>query len=87
MRGHSRSRAQETSRAHVRPESAIQFTGARLQDVARFAVFTGEGLAPSPVAVTGPVMQMREGPYGTVIVVPSPLAVMENVPVLLDVYV
>src|SRR5262249_18569167 len=27
------------------------------------------------------------GDYGTVIVVPSPLAVMENVPVLLDVYV
>ena len=25
--------------------------------------------------------------YGTVIVVPSPLAVMENVPVLLEVYV
>jgi len=33
-------------------------------------------------------MQMREGcAYGTVTVVPSPLAVMENVPVLLDVYV
>jgi len=31
-------------------------------------------------------MQMGAGPaYGTVTVVPSPLAVMENVPVLLDV--
>jgi len=58
--------------------------GDLLSSLCRYA--TGEGLRPSRVAVTPPAMQMSEGPaYGTVTVVPSPLAVMENVPVLLDV--
>ena len=44
---------------------------------------TREEALPPP----SPLLVMVEGAYGTVTVVPSPVAVMENVPALLDVYV
>jgi len=44
---------------------------------------TREEALPPPSSL----LVMVEGAYGTVTVVPSPVAVMENVPALLDVYV
>ena len=40
-----------------------------------------------PRRYTAPDVSRREGCYGTVMVVPSPVAVMVNVPVVADVYV
>ena len=75
---------QHTNDAEGHPFCGHSHIGDLSSSLCRYA--TGEGLRPSRVAVTPPAMQMSEGPaYGTVTVVPSPLAVMENVPVLLDV--
>ena len=52
--------------------------------VTRFGVRTGDGQA-FPVAAMLLGNQARRTRYGTVIVVPSPFAVIEKVPVLLEV--
>ena len=44
----------------------------------------GEGREPFPVDTKRPVMGGAWSCYGTVMVVPSPVAVMENVPAVLD---
>ena len=44
----------------------------------------GEGLTPFPVDTKRPVMGGAWSCYGTVMVVPSPVAVMEKVPAVLD---
>ncbi len=44
----------------------------------------GEGREPFPVDTKRPVMGGARSSYGTVMVVPSPVAVMVNVPAVLD---
>ena len=44
----------------------------------------GEGREPFPVDTKRLVMGGARTSYGTVMVVPSPVAVMENVPAVLD---
>jgi hypothetical protein len=44
----------------------------------------GEEREPFPVDAKRPVMGGARTSYGTVMVVPSPVAVMENVPAVLD---
>jgi hypothetical protein len=45
---------------------------------------TGKGESPSPSTPSAPVMEGARSTYGTVMVVPSPVAVMVNVPAVLD---
>ena len=44
----------------------------------------GEGRGPFPVDTKRPVIGGARSSYGTVMVVPSPVAVMVNVPAVLD---
>ena len=46
----------------------------------------GEGREPSPVGAARLVMGGARAAYGTVMVVPSPVAVTEKVPEVLDAY-
>jgi len=45
------------------------------------------GLREAPEGQRMPLRRAQDGAYGTVMVVPSPVPTMENVPAVLDVYV